>query len=193
MDHLKKGLERSIRYALDRFSEGGDLYQQVLVYPAARLFNPENKNTQTGKGLCSYREFASISPLNKDSIFESLIASWHIYKARARLVIMGKEVAMKILHWHYNCWLENHKYVTETLQHEGCPYCQHAECNSCSCSKDMMCWWETALILALIIPSRAPAERVFSILNRMWTDLQTHALSNIIRTSMFLACNKRSL
>jgi hypothetical protein len=40
MDHLKKGLEPSIRYALDRFSEGGDLYQQVLVYPAARLFNP---------------------------------------------------------------------------------------------------------------------------------------------------------
>lgn len=195
MDHLKRGLEPSIHYVLDRFSEGGDRYEQVVVYRAARLFNPVYANTLTqGRAYALIETLRAYHPLNKDSIIESLKASWHHYKTRASLVIDKKEVDINILQWHYDCWLENHDYVAqEKFQHEGCLHCQRLKCSSCTCIKDLMCWWETASALALILPSSAPAERVFSILNRMWTDLQTSALSDIIRTSMFLTCNKRNL
>jgi hypothetical protein len=196
MDHLKTGLEPSIHYVLDRFSEGGDRYQQVMVYRAARLFNPVYAKTLTqGRAYALIEMLRVYHPLNKDSIIKSLKASWHSYKARASLVTMTEEVDTHILQWHYDCWLENQRYVREEMfQYESCLHCQRSTpLSSCSCVTDMMCWWETASVLALILPSSAPAERVFSILNRMWTDLQTRALSDIIRTSMFLACNKRSL
>jgi hypothetical protein len=135
-------------------------------------------------------------PLNQDLVIESLKASWHsYYKARAGLSIIKKEVDMNILHWRYDCWLENREYLMEEMsQHEGCLHCQRAKCSSCSCIQNLMCWWgETASLLALILSSSAPVERVFSILNQMWSDLQTCALSEIVCTAMFLACNKHSL
>jgi hypothetical protein len=47
IDHIKRGLEPSIHYVLDRFSDGGDRYQQVQLYRAARLFNPVYAKTVT--------------------------------------------------------------------------------------------------------------------------------------------------
>jgi len=195
MDHLKRGLEPSIHYVLNRFSDGGDRYQQVQLYRAARLFNPVYAKTVTQGRACALIETLRVyQPLNKDSVIESLKASWKYYKDKASLVPINKEAGLNILQWHYDCWLENHNYIAEEMfLDEDCLHCQREKSSSCSCIQDIMCWWETASLLALILPSSAPAERVFSILNRMWTDLQTRALSDIIRTSMFLACNKRSL
>jgi hypothetical protein len=83
MDHLKRGLEPSIHYVLDRFSEGGDRHQQVLVYRAARLFNPVYAKTLTQERAYALIETLRVyHPLNKDSIIESLKASWHHYKEK---------------------------------------------------------------------------------------------------------------
>jgi hypothetical protein len=195
MEHLKRGLEPSIHYVLDRFSEGGDRHQQVLVYRAARLFNPAYaKSITQGRAHALIETLRAYHPLNEDSIINSLKASWRHYKVRASLTIMTKEADVDVLQWHYDCWLENQKYLEEEMYEcEGCLHCHLAKCGSCSCIQDLMCWWKAASLLALILPSSAPAERVFSILNHMWSDLQTSSLSDLIRTSMFLACNKRSL
>jgi hypothetical protein len=130
-------------------------------------------------------------PLNKQSIISSLKSSWCVYKARASLVISED---IDVVQWHYQCWLDNNEYLTdETYWYQSCLHCECSKHRSCSCIQNCMSWWETAATLALILPSSVPAERVFSILHRMWSDLQTHALSDVIRTSMFLACNGRSL
>jgi len=131
------------------------------------------------------------NPLNNDLIIRSLKSSWRNYKARASLVVTEE---IDVLQWHYGCWLENKEYLTdEKYRYESCMHCNRTKHSSCTCVETIMNWWEVASLLALILPSSAPAERVFSILNRMWTDLQTRALSETIRASMFLACNKRRL
>jgi hypothetical protein len=70
------------------------------MYRAARLFHPVYAKTLTqGRAYAFIKTSRVYHPLNKDTIIESLKASWHHYKARASLVIMDKEVAMKILQW----------------------------------------------------------------------------------------------
>jgi hypothetical protein len=73
MEHLRKGLEPSIHYVLDRFSAGGDRHQQVLVCKAARLFNPVHAKTLTqGRAHALIETLRACHPLNKDSIINSL-------------------------------------------------------------------------------------------------------------------------
>ena len=98
MEHLRKGLGPSIHYVLGRVSEGGDRYQQVLVYRAARLFNPVQAKTPIqGRAHALIETLRAYNTLNEDSIINSLKASWHHYKARACLTIMKKEVDMNVL------------------------------------------------------------------------------------------------
>ena len=63
----------------------------------------------------------------------------------------------------------------------------------CKCAKALGTWWEVVSLLALVQPSSAAAERVFSRLKAFFNHLQEHTLADVIRISLFLAVNERVL
>ena len=65
IDHIKRGLEPSIQYVLDRFSDGGNRYHQVQLYRAARLFNPVYATTvTTGRAHALIETLRVYHPIN---------------------------------------------------------------------------------------------------------------------------------
>ena len=54
-------------------------------------------------------------------------------------------------------------------------------------------WSAAACKVAVIQPSSAAAERVFSVLNGSFSDTQNSSLQNLIETSVMLQFNKRSV
>lgn len=58
---------------------------------------------------------------------------------------------------------------------------------------DLPFFWGACKVLALVQPSSAGAERVFSLLKAFWNEQQTQSLSDAIKVSLMLAVNKRDL
>ena len=54
-------------------------------------------------------------------------------------------------------------------------------------------WWEAAQLAALVMPSSGAAERVFSLLNNLFSDQQSKTLTDAIFLSLYLAYNKRAI
>ena len=54
-----------------------------------------------------------------------------------------------------------------------------------------MVWYEACKLAALILPSSATSERVFSMSSFLFGDKQYHTLTDILRLSLYLAFNKR--
>jgi len=53
-------------------------------------------------------------------------------------------------------------------------------------------WWEACELAALVLPSSATAERVFSLSKFMFNDLQNGGLSDWIRLSLLLSYNRKN-
>ena len=78
------------------------------------------------------------------------------------------------------------------LRCRSCRYCGNKS-NNCKCNGNLHAWWEGAQLAALVMPSSGAAERVFSLLNNLFSDRQSTALSDVIFLSLFLAYNKRAI
>ena len=65
--------------------------------------------------------------------------------------------------------------------------------DSCKCNAGLGWWWKAMERLAVVQPSSAGAERVFSVLGAFWNQLQTNTLSDTILVSLLLAINGRDL
>ena len=192
--HIKSGIQPSIDYVLSRFSQGGDRFQQVELYRAARLFDPVYaKQLTTGEAESLIDKLRHYPPLDSQVIIAQLKATWRHYRARAFLVNAKK---VDVVQWHYDFYLELQYSSTEKLDLSAdCNFCSRVVATGllCNCIKSMMIWWEVTSLLALILPSSGSSERVFSLLKHFWSDQQTTALSDVIRASLYLAVNKRKL
>ena len=73
-----------------------------------------------------------------------------------------------------------------------CRYCNSVN-RDCTCYSDLKAWWEAAQLIALVQPSSAAAERVFSLVNNMYKSQQSMTLSDSIKLALYLAYNKRDL
>ena len=59
------------------------------------------------------------------------------------------------------------------------------------CNGDLQVRWEAAEEMALVVPSSAAAERVFSLANNLATKKQSNMLTDSLFLSLFLSFNKR--
>ena len=97
-----------------------------------------------------------------------------------------------ILSWHYKQFLKLENEKDEDARTGKCRYCNSTS-GRCKCHDGLKMWWKAARILALLMPSSGAAERVFSLLNNLFSDQQTLALGDLIFLSLFLAYNKRKV
>jgi hypothetical protein len=54
-------------------------------------------------------------------------------------------------------------------------------------------WWRAVTLMALVQPSSAAAERVFSVLKSFFSHLQTRTYTDVIELALFLKVNGRKL
>jgi hypothetical protein len=84
IEHLESGLKPTISYIMSRFKSGGDRYEQVELYRAARICDPlYAKGLTTGRAMTLIDKLQLYHPLNNNAIIKSLKASWKHYKAKA--------------------------------------------------------------------------------------------------------------
>ena len=105
----------------------------------------------------------------------------------------AKRVAktVDIMQWHYD------------MPHGISPYndhpkepCAYYGCHDPSkrkCSTALRAWWCVVKLLVLVQSSSAAAERVFSLLKAFFSHLQLSTNTDVIRTTLFLASNKRAI
>ena len=130
-----------------------------------------------------------------DSIVDRLKRSWMAYRDIASGVLSSfdKDNRSAILTWHYRNFLRlEEQRVEDRNNRRECKYCD-SEHMDCSCYSDLKAWWEAAQLIALVQPSSAAAERVFSLVNNMYKSQQSSALTDGIKLSLYLAYNKRDL
>ena len=75
------------------------------------------------------------------------------------------------------------RYCSYSYQKKGCP---------CYDYEGAKVWWEACELAALVLPSSATVERVFSLLSNMWDSSQECVLSDALSLSLYLAFNKRA-
>ena len=162
----------------------GDRYAITQLLFGAQIFVPsvaKGMSLTDAKPLLAQLRHYPV--LNKDSVIDGLLDGWAAYQ-----YYLAKEPVKKdedVLKWHYD-----HR------KGRPCPTplpaCRYCKCSTkCKCMAGLQMWWEVASLLALVQPSSAAAERVFSVLKAFWSHLQTNSLADAIRMSLFLACNKR--
>ena len=73
---------------------------------------------------------------------------------------------------------------------QTCRYCKGA-LSHCRCRKKLGAWWKACQVIALLQPSSAASERVFSLLKNYFGDQQYRSYADIIFLSLALSFNKR--
>lgn len=186
--HITSGVAPVIHYLFSCLNDpSGDRFMIVEFFKGARIFDPLYAATLTTVEAHALIDKLSNYPcLCKGTIIRDLKAGWCAYKKKAERV----QDKVDILDWHYKQFLGLDEEVNEDKRESLCRYCSCIT-NRCHCNKGMHQYWEACSLVVLVQPSSAAAERVFSLLKNMWSEQQTHAMSDVIKTSLFLAYNKR--
>ena len=180
---IDKNLSRGYKYFLQRIQEGGDRHNLVEFYDGARIFNPACAKTLSDQDAFVLIEklgnYPTLRVVGDGSIIAQLKRTWKAYKEEAIRVEtdFGKDFKIEkdrrgITTWHYRWFLRLGLVTDEVL----------------SSSK---VWWEACELCALVVPTSGAVERVFSFLNRLFTDEQTRTLSDALKLSLYLAYNHR--
>jgi hypothetical protein len=131
----------------------------------------------------------------EDSIIDRLKRGWRAYRANACRVVKQFDYSKDksaILSWQYQLFLRLDEENKTDVRRRSCRYCGNKSRN-CKCNENLHAWWEAAQLAALVMPSSGAAERVFSLLNNLFSDQQSSALTDGIFLSLFLAYNKRAM
>ncbi len=178
--------------------QSGDRYALAQFYDGARLFNPHYARTVPyEEGLQRLEKLRCFHKLNEggdNSIVERMKRSWRAYRQIALGVVTSFDSTDRssILSWHYRTFLRVGDETTADNNISSCRYC-HSGRMDCSCHSDLKAWWDGAQLVALVMPSSAAAERVFSLLNNMYSAQQSTILSDTIKLGLYVAFNKRDL
>ena len=131
---------------------------------------------------------------NNFPIIDSLKAGWNAYCQNTMTVLTEfdfKSDGSAILTWHYCMYLQIEENVAEDVKNRrGCRYCG---AKKCKCHEGLLAWWRAAMLIALVQPLSAAAERVFSLLNNLYNSQQTRTLVDGILLSLYLSYNKRAV
>ena len=161
--YVEDGLNPFIEYFLSRFKSGGDRYELRQLMEAARLFDPMYARTITKQKANALIDRLTVVPYleQRPCLLNKLKAEWKSFYDESKCVQKPASSKINILQWHYDF--------------------KSARPN----------FWEVASVVALIQPTSAAAERVFSQLSSLWGKRQARALADAIRASLLLAVNKR--
>jgi len=194
------GLGPAIQYVMDRITEGGDRYDAMQFYLGARIFDPSYAKTLTQLQAYELIDKMSVYPIftkgGENSIICRLKKTWSAYhknanEARANFgkdMTKGKDRA-GISTWHYRMSLRLER---ELMDDSQCRYCTSGK-KHCSCYNDAKVWWEACEMAALVLPTSGTSERVFSLLNSMFSDKQSKVLSDALGLGLMLSFNKREV
>jgi hypothetical protein len=120
--------------------------------------------------------------LNKPELIKGLQASFVFVKEAAHKVTISE---VDVLQWHCDLKKRMKKKADNDADLHRCRVCKKGiSCCDCGGIEHSSLWWDVCEIVALVQLSLAAAERVFSVLNNMWSDQQTSSLSDMIRLSL---------
>ena len=195
--HMYSGICPTFEYILERVAAGGDRYAATEFFRGARIIDPSHAKT-----LSREQAFALIDKLahypimargGEESIVARLKKTWEAYRqnavqvtSRFRTSSNGKKDSSAITTWHYRVSLHA---STDQAGDKSCRYCPNKS-SECSCYSNLGVWWEACQLAALVLPSSATAERVFSLTKNLFGEQQTSLLSNAIRLGCLLPHNK---
>ena len=189
-----------ITYFTTRVNDkAGDRHELIEFFRGARLFDPAYAKTLDSlKAMNLLDKLRPYKALDDEdsSLVDLMKAGWSAYRQNAVKVVkvfdFEKDNAA-ILSWHYQMYLRiEADQAEDRKKRKGCRYCT-SKSGTCRCYKGLIAWWQAAKLCALVMPSSAAAERVFSILNNLYNDQQTRALVDSILVSLYLAYNKRKV
>ena len=118
---------------------------------------------------------------------------WSAYRqncVRVHSMFDFKRDSSAILSWNYQAFLRLDDEYAEDHSRRRCRYCGTTS-RTCGCNGNLRVWWEAAEAMALVVPSSAAAERVFSLANNFATKKQDRMLTDSLFLSLFLSFNKR--
>ena len=179
-------IKASWEYFWLRCDDGGDRSVLVKLLFAGSLFHPMFVKNENHQDAClAFEDLRSYDPLNNDEMIQGLKDGFSAYKYYARRVARND---IDVLQWCYD-----HRHVHDDDIHvpgqDDCKFCGMRGC--CKCADGLPFFWKALELLALIQPSSAAAERVFSLLKAFWNHLQTSSLSDAIVASLYMALNGR--
>ena len=188
---MSTGLTPAVKYLFQRLKEGGDRYDLVQFYDGAKVFDPNYATKITNNDANKLIEKLGIYPKigDGDNLLQ-LKKSWKAYKTHAQRNISSLENDGDILSWHYAVYLGLDEEMEVDKKKNKCRYCGN-ENGCCKCNKNLRVWFEMACLVALVMPSSAASERVFSLLNNLFCDRQVSLLSDAIYASLYLSYNER--
>jgi hypothetical protein len=181
--HIKSGILPAIHYLKERLAEGGDRYSTVEFYRGARIFDP-----LVAKNLTSRQANILIDKLThmksiKAETLDHMKETFNVYKERAQAV--SSEV--DILQWHCDwTWFISDSFV-------DCHECKYCRGKSCFCEIKYKSWFDAIVLVVLVQPSSAAAERVFSLVSSLFNQQQERMMSDVMRSSLYLRYNNRKL
>ena len=198
--HIVSGIGPTLHYLFSRiFHPDGDRYVLSEFFFGARIFDPtyaKNLSQQEANVLINkMRSYPILSKGNEEDTFAYRLRNgFKAYKQRARFVIANfdKDNYELILSWHYKQYLVIDDERNEDRKKDKCRYCGNTT-HKCKCHKHYKVWFEAACLVALVMPSSAAAERVFSLLRKLFSEQQKGMLSDSLFYSLYLSSNKRSL
>ena len=167
-------------------------------FRGAQVFDPFfAASVDYNVGLTLIEKMRGYHILNQgeDTIIDKLKRGWRAYRENARRVVKAFDYSKDkaaILSWQYQLFLRLEEENTVDLRRGECRYC-NCRSRNCRCNSNLRVWWEAAQLAALVMPSSGAAERVFSLLNNLFTEQRSTTLSDAIFLSLYLASNKRKL
>ena len=197
--HVISGVAMSVEYFHSRVNiEGGDRYALGEFYRGARIFDPfyaASIDHDEGLALIDKMRHYHILNVGNASIIVRLKGGWRAYRVNACRVVKefdySKDKAA-ILSWQYQLFLRQDVENATDLSRRKCRYCNNRSRN-CTCNGNLrVWWWEAAQLAALVMPSSGAAERVFSLVNNMFSDQRSKILTDAIFLSLYLSYNKRN-
>ena len=196
------GVMPSITYINKRINtEDGDRFVTVEFFRGASIFNPAYAKTlgrDEAMGLIEkLRPYNALNRQDEENVIDLLKVGWNAYKQNASRVIGEFEFGSDddeaaILSWHYKLFLRLENEKKEDRKKRSCRYCGNSS-GTCRCYQGLHAWWFAARLCALVMPTSAAAERVFSLLNNLYSDQQTRTLVDSILLSLFLSYNNRKV
>lgn len=204
--HLVTGIAPAITYITSRFFlENGDRYQNVLFYRGASIFDPSYAKNIPAHEANDLIDLMSCYPVlsrtrigvESDTLIGRLKKGFKSYRQNAMLVVPGfgkdsngNDIDGSILTWHYRLYLRIDDDRKADKKKSKCRYCPNTN-NNCKCDHNLKAWFEAACLVALVMPSSAAAERVFSLLRNLISEQQNRCLEDYIFLSLALSTNKR--
>ena len=198
MAHVIAGIAPAIEYFLSRVDQpGGDRYDLCQFYEGAEIFDPTfAKSLNRPEAMELIEKLRKYPVLNQegDNVVDGLKKGWRAYQDNASKVVgsLDSSDEAAILSWHYQLFLRLDDEQDDDTNARKCRYCYNRS-NNCTCNKYLRHWWRAAQLVALVQPSSAMVERVFSVAKHLFGEQQSSTLTDAIRLALFLSVNERPI